>query len=443
MLFVRLGPDRVREIGHRVGDVLWPALAGLLFLVCLQLLLDRRGPSDRVVLAVDLADDELIAFNDLIRSLEPRLGARIVLRPIDSGQQFERLSRMVGRGRVQWDLIACDNDLVGAMDAAGLVQDLGPEWAPPPTLLPPLHRLTAPGGGPARFAPLRVGVRLGYFDDRPFRGALRRSPPADLEELVEVARRLRLEYRAPRVVLQAGAGKPAATTLCEVIGTDPRAWNRAALAGPFHALRSLKPLLHPESIDAGFDRVRDLLDCEEVDLACNWTSGDRPWAREPGDRRRLPAVYPGWQRFHVLGGDVLAIPVEAPNPELARRLASLLVEARTQRELAGWLHWIPVRQDAFDGLPDGLRRASSIALASAVLRPADPLWPDRERALSQALRSLIAGDEEVDAILDAFLGRIHPGRPALSPSEASVRPPAPDPISPPDRSSRTSGAPPS
>ena len=105
--------------------------------------------------------------------------------------------------------------------------------------------------------------------------------------------------------------------------------------------------------------VNELLIDGRIDLACNWTYAYRKVIEEAG--RTDIGVYPGWQRAHVLGGEVLAVPRGAANAECAARLIDLLLTTGPSGP-CGRLRWIP--------RPTPMTRCRGISPA-----PSARLWP--------------------------------------------------------------------
>jgi ABC-type glycerol-3-phosphate transport system substrate-binding protein len=81
-----------------------------------------------------------------------------------------------------------------------------------------------------------------------------------------------------------------------------------------------------------------------VSVVDNWAYGIKVVM---GDfEKKNIKVTPGWRgSVRVLGGDVLAIPKNAPHPERAIKLIEQVVAKETQCALAEMLFWVPVRED--------------------------------------------------------------------------------------------------
>ncbi len=423
-LLYRLGPRRFRETGRALRTKLWPLLAGLFFLTSLYLLLfdvAEVGRADPVVVAIDLTPEELVEFREVLDELEPELGCKIELHWAPQERQLDRLRTMIRTGAVRWDVVAFDNVLAGAVVQAGVVDDLGallPGMGTKiPSLVPAVQPLiTAGEDGVVRFAPLRANVKVGFYDKEAFAG---KSPPTTLEELAAGE----LPALADgRLVIQGRPGRVAALSLFEAIGGDPRRLSRRALAVDLENLRRLRPSLHPESSRAHYELVNELLIDGQVHLACNWSYAYRRVIEQEG--RSEVGVYPGWQRTHILGGEILAIPRSAPHPERATRLIELLLSLRTQRALAAKLRWIPVRLDAHDALPKELSAAVRVALSRAAIRPTTPDWPDIEQALARSFEVLMGpGEPDHDVVLAMLQGEQHSAGAGIraTPNEPSSR----------------------
>ncbi len=231
IVLFRFGPARVRQAGRSILGWAWPLLAGLFCLTSLYLLLFDAGAGGRparLVVAIDLAPEELILFREVLDDLEPELGCEIELQWVPQDRQLDRLRAMADAGDVRWDLVAFDNALAGAVVDSGLVADLDPlpdglgvRVGP---LVPALHRLTAAGGdGRVRLVPLRVNLKLGFYRKAAFAG---RELPGSLSEVAALG----WVTGGGRVILQGRPGRGAATTLHEAIGMDPHRLGRRPFA---------------------------------------------------------------------------------------------------------------------------------------------------------------------------------------------------------------------
>ena len=115
--------------------------------------------------------------------------------------------------------------------------------------------------------------------------------------------------------------------------------------------------------------------------------------------------YPGWQgperEFHVLGGDLLAVPKGAPRAEKAVELIKLLLSKEVQRALVTHLRWPPVRLDAYGEMPSEIApyfASINEALARAEPRPPDPQWVLIEKCLDAAFQRLVVSGDSLESL---------------------------------------------
>jgi ABC-type glycerol-3-phosphate transport system substrate-binding protein len=371
-----------------------------------------------VTVAVSYKDaHELIGINDMGHALEDKLGGKMVLKYTDLRGMAPRLEEMVAAGTMQWDLIIVDNDTLGILVQKGLVQDLS-QYRPyaqliPGALLASLKQLEPKVDGRYYFVPFRANVKLTYYDAEALQKAGYKQPPITWEALQQVAHALK-----GRVAIQAHPGKAAAVTMFEFVtamGGNPLTLADEGARQAFTHLWNLAPYLASESTTIQFDSANEMLINDKISLISNWTYGIKVVIENAGKTniRVSPGALEGGT--HVMGGDLLAIPVGAPHPEQAIKLIELLVAKQTQRALAENLFWAPVREDVYDELsvqawPEEWRehfRVIREALRTAVLRPTTPEWGLVEEVLSDALQAVLRqgaqGEPATAAAIDELL----------------------------------------
>ncbi len=124
-------------------------------------------------------------------------------------------------------------------------------------------------------------------------------------------------------------------------------------------------------------------------------------------------VYPGWSgpagAAHVLGGDMLAIPRNAPDKERAIEFAEFLLSREVQSTLAAELFWPPMRTDALGTVPAELVPywdAITEALTHARPRPTVRYWGKIEGILNQAWQDIVIDGKNVQATLDRYAKQV-------------------------------------
>jgi len=82
----------------------------------------------------------------------------------------------------------------------------------------------------------------------------------------------------------------------------------------------------------------------------------------------------------------------------------LLLSRETQQTMLSRLRWLPVRLDAYDGVPPEIApyfEAVREAMARAEARPTDPQWTLAENVLDRAFQGLIREGEDI-AVLEEY-----------------------------------------
>ena len=221
-----------------------------------------------------------------------------------------------------------------------------------------------------------------------------------------MAKVFRAKEGVGRVAIQGHPGPASAVTMVEFItagGGDSLTLEGEKSAKALGFLQELAPFLAPDYAETRFDTANELLIDEVVYLVDNWTFGVKMVVIEAG-KKEIKA-YQGWEgpngEFHVLGGDLLAIPKGAPHREKALKLVELLLSQKTQRAMVTHLGWHPVRLDAYGEIPpeiepyfDAIRKA----LGRARPRPTDPKWGLIERCLDRAFQQLVVRGDRLESL---------------------------------------------
>lgn len=411
VILFRVGPPRIRQQVSRMRAYAWPILTGLFFLSTVVLLvigIVRTPLAERIVFVVDLADEEMIVMRDILDELEPELGAEIFLMNVDSSRYIARLDKMACSDEMRWDILAADNNMVGVLAAKGLVEELTNfterDILMPKTLLPSLRPLLV-FEDKFYFAPFRPNVKIALWNKKKF-DQYGLTPPRTWPELLEVARVFKDNEGVGRVAIQGFPGKAAAVTLFEFVkagGGDPVRLADEGSRKTFEFLQELEPYLAPEYAETSHDTANELLIDEQVYLVMNWTFAIKVVVEDAG-KAEIKA-YSGWRgpqgEYHVLGGDVLAIPKGAHHPQKAAELLEMLLSKEVQQTLFDRLRWLPVRADAYEDVSPELSpyfEAVLEAVSHAVTRPNDPQWGMVECALDRAFGGLVRERETLDSL---------------------------------------------
>jgi ABC-type glycerol-3-phosphate transport system substrate-binding protein len=166
-------------------------------------------------------------------------------------------------------------------------------------------------------------------------------------------------------------------------------------------------LIARESLQAEFDTEVDYLRGETAYYAQNWPFTSSIFQDE--GVLELFMIDNGWAgpsgEFHVIGGDVLAIPegVEGDQRDAAIELANFLMGQEAQSILAEVNAWPSIRDDAVQNVPSELQPtfdAVQEALANGWYRPSVSYWPDVQTAMDEAVRRILQEGEDPKTVLD-------------------------------------------
>jgi trehalose transport system substrate-binding protein len=373
-------------------------LPGVLLLAVLLLgVATAPAQAADLTLTMRLAEAEWhVIRQDVLPPFERACGCRVRAIDVPPEALTQRLKAMRAAGRVEIDLFAQDNMRLQELVDAGLVQPLDAEEAAlDPAILP---ALAAAGilDGRRYFLPFRPNVQIAYYNAKKF-DAYGLSPPRTWDALLAAARTFKEKEGIGRVLFQGVGGAPTVTQLYEWIvsaGGDPLDLAHPGTVATFRFLHDLAPLLSPESRRAKWDTTNDALAQESAYLAQNWPFGVPLLVRDYG--KREIRTYSGWagpaREAHVIGGDVLGLPVGASQRDLALRLVRHLQSQAVQGTLASRLGWPTIRPDATGTVEPWLRPhvdAVQEAMRHGIFRANVPYWAEYERIISEAAERVL------------------------------------------------------
>jgi trehalose transport system substrate-binding protein len=189
-------------------------------------------------------------------------------------------------------------------------------------------------GGVRYFLPFRPNVQIAYYNAERF-AQYNLQPPRTWPELLAVARTFYEKEQTGRVLFTGAGGAPTTTQLYEWIvaaGGDPFDFAHPGTVATFRFLAALRPYLSSESRRAKWNTTNEALAQEVTYLAQNWPFGVPLLVQEYG--KTAIRTYSGWagpvREAHVIGGDVLGIPVGAPHRQLALALIRYLQSREVQ-----------------------------------------------------------------------------------------------------------------
>jgi trehalose transport system substrate-binding protein len=350
---------------------------------------------------------------EVLPPFERACGCRVRAIDVPPEALTQRLKAMRAAGRMEVDLFAQDNMRLQELVEGGLVQAIDETEAPAdPAILP---SLAAAGviGGRRYFFPFRPNVQIAYYNARKF-DASGLAPPRTWDELIRVGKMFLDKEGIGRILFQGVGGAPTTTQLYEWVvsaGGDPFDFAHPGTLATFRFLHALAPYLSPDSRRAKWDTTNDALAQESAYLAQNWPFGIRLLVREYG--KREIRAYSGWagpaREAHVIGGDVLGVPVGAAQRGLALRLIRHLQSRAVQEILASRLGWPTIRPDATGTVEAWFRpyaAAVQEAMRHGIFRAQVPYWAEYERIASEAADRILWRREPVDELLPPLAARL-------------------------------------
>jgi trehalose transport system substrate-binding protein len=371
------------------------------------------GGGGSVTFVTGLAEDERQVVGDLLKQFEKDAGLQVKMVQMESQDVVNQLKAKKSANRMDVDLVAQDNLRLGPLVRDGIVEDLSSHQARvPETAIQELLPVTQ-FDGKSYFFPYRPNVQITYFNADKLNG-YGVKPPETWDELLSVAQTLKDKEGVGKVAIQASAGDALTVTVFEFIkqaGGDPLALNDPGSVQAFEFLQKLEPLLTPEYRTAKFDTMNTILSNDTAYLGSNWPFGITVIVQKNG--RKDIKAYHGWRgpakESHVLGGEVLGLPVGAPNRDGALKVADFLMSKETQGQLLSKLGWPPMRTDAFGSVPDWQTeyfQAVQQSLKAVDARPNVPYWEDASRAMNDAFRDVVQQKQPAKETLDRYAATI-------------------------------------
>jgi trehalose transport system substrate-binding protein len=371
------------------------------------------GSSNQLTFVTSLAEDERQVVGDLLKGFEQSSGIQVKMVQMESQDVVNQLKAKKSANRMDIDLIAQDNLRLGPLVQGDIVEDLSDQQGlVPDTVIDALQPVTQ-FNGKSYFFPYRPNVEITYYNSTKF-SQYGLKPPETWDDLLSVAQTLKDKEGIGKVAIQGASGDPLTVTVFEFIkqaGGDPLVLNDAGSVQAFEFLQKLEPLMTPEYKTAKFDTMNTILSNDTAYLGSNWPFGISVIVEKNG--RKDIKAYHGWKgpakESHVLGGEVLGIPVGAPNKAGALKLAQFLMSKDTQSQLLSKLGWPPMRTDAFGSVPDWQTeyfQAVQEAMKHVDARPNVPYWDDASRAMNDAFRDIVQQKQPAKETLDKYAAAI-------------------------------------
>lgn len=387
------------------------ALLSGLWVVCVATVV---GAQPTVTLTMRLASAEWqVIRQEVVPPFEAACRCRVRSIDVPPETLRQRLKAMQRAGRMEIDLFAQDNMRLQEVVDAGLVAPFTPAETPADAAVYPALLAAGVLSGMRYFVPFRPNVQITYYNAEKF-AHYGLQPPRTWPELLAVARTLHAKESLGRVLFQGVGGAPTTTQLYEWIisaGGDPFDFAHPGTRQTFHFLATLRPYLSSESRRAKWNTTNDALAQEVVYLAQNWPFGLPLLVREYG--KTAIHTYSGWagpvREAHVIGGDMLGIPVGAPHRALALALIRHLQSREVQTTLRSRLGWVPLRSDITAPVEAWLQphmAAIGEALRHGIFRTNVHYWAAYERLVDEAVQRILWRHEEPDRVLPPLAARL-------------------------------------
>lgn len=386
----------------------------LLAMFAVVLVGEAFGADPTVTLTMRLAEAEWqVVRQEILPPFEAICGCRVRAIDVPPEALAQRLRAMQRAGRMQIDLFAQDNMRLQELVDGGLVAPLASDETRLDTAVYPALRQAGIVGGVWYFLPFRPNVQIAYYNADKF-AQYGLQPPRSWPELLRVARIFHDKEGIGRVLFKGAGGAPTTTQLYEWIiaaGGDPFDFTHPGTVATFRFLAQLRPFLAPESRRAKWDTTNDALAQEAAYLAQNWPFGVPLLVREYG--KTAIHTYSGWagpgREAHVIGGDVLGIPIGARHRDLALKLSRHLQSQQVQTILVSRLGWPSLRSDVEATVDDWMRphvAAIGEALRHGVFRANVSYWAEYERLANEAVQRILWRREEPDQVLPPLAVRL-------------------------------------
>ncbi len=383
-------------------------------LVSLALLTTTAAAPPTITLTMRLAEAEWqVMRQQVLPPFEAQCGC--IVRAIDVPPEAlaQRLRAMRRAGRMHIDVFAQDNMRLRELVQAGLVAPLSATGVPNDPAIYPALADAGVLDGRRYFVPFRPNVQIAYYNADKFR-TYGLEPPRTWPELLHVAKTFHAKEGIGRVLFKGAGGAPTTTQLYEWItaaGGDPFDFAHPGTVATFRFLAELRPYLSPEARRAKWDTTNDALAQDAAYLAQNWPFGVPLLVKDYG--KTAIRTYSGWagpaREAHVIGGDVLGIPVGAPHRALALTLIRYMQSQPVQTMLVSRLGWPSLRTDVDADVEPWMQphvAAVNEALRHGVFRTNVSYWAEYERIANEAVQRILWHRQDPAHVLPPLAARL-------------------------------------
>lgn len=367
--------------------------------------------SDATVLNVTMALSEEewdVMRTHVFPKFEKDNNVRIEGIQVESSDVVKKIQAMNAAGKMEIDVIAQDVNNLSQLVSNELVEDLSSEVAKLPKET--IGTLASSGvfGDKTFFLPYRPNVEINYYNEKKF-NEHNIQAPTTWEELMNVSKTLFENEGIGRAALKIKLSGDV-IEIAEFIrsaGGDVLNLRSPGTQIAFEYLRDLWPYLSANTLTAGFSSTNDYLAKEEVYYAPNWPFGVNIIVRDGGKTEiKVNSGLKGPNgSVKTLGGEVLGVPIGAPNREMALKFIEYLQTQEVQSILLKENGWPSFRNDVYGDVEDWQKpyfEATVEALANAQPLPNVPYWGEVNTYINDALKEIVIDGADVAATLEKY-----------------------------------------
>ncbi len=366
--------------------------------------------------STSLAEEEWgVMRKHILPLFEERYNCSVRALEIAAADLEDKLEAMKTAGKMEIDVFAQDNMLLGPLVEKDLVEDLsGYENRISAHVLPALIDACV-FDEKLMFMPYRPNVQLTYYNSTAFED-YDLTVPTDWDELLNVAQTFHPAGTGQgKVGIKGVLWAPTTAQIYEWIvsaGGDPLTLNDTGCVDTFEFLVDLWPYCaQAESKLAKWDTTNTYIAQGVFYIAQNWPFGV-PVIIKDFNKTEIK-TYHGWsgpvEEAHVVGGEVFGIPKGSPNLDLAVEFIWFMQSKEVQEILASKLAWPSIRDDALGDVEDWLQphfEEVQEALEYGVFRTNVPWWEDFDKYFNEAFEKIVYDGEPIKATLDYYAAQL-------------------------------------
>ena len=355
----------------------------------------------------DLAPSEAKVMQDVVIPMfeEQHPNIKINYVDLDATQIVQVIETLEKSGNVGPVLIGEDNMVIGELIYGGYLMNLTPYLSQimPSSMIPSMEAITQyeiKTWNATYFIPLRANIPLVFYNKQVLAEAGFTQPPQNYTQLLEAAQAIYEKTGVKPVMFQGHGGASTATELFQwavQFGGNPLVFNDSGDVLMFEYLYNLSQYFSPAYVHGYWGSYKGLASGEYYILDYQW-----PYVysllQQLGMNSSTLGVYPGPAgpagSWHLVGGDVLAIPKGVPQQDLPYVLefAKFLLSPEVQHIFIVDLGWPAVNAQAYQNLPSNisfLYQQEELALQHAFFRPPVPWITEWNAIMDQVFDEII------------------------------------------------------